>query len=95
MVFMKKGDKVKIITFDGKTCAEEAEDCAENYWKLIGKMGVVQQDPQEKTIYAHFSQEPRVLVKFSEDLMASYGLHAHNNIGNSLCILVSDLEIIG
>ena len=92
---MKTGDKVKIITYNGTTCWEEAEDYAENYWKLIGRTGIIQQDPHEKTIYAHFSHEPRVLVKFNEDLMASYGLHAHNNIKNSLWILVSDLEIIG
>jgi hypothetical protein len=88
------GDKVKLVKFNGKTKSQKTSDNSEAYWKLIGETGIVQQDPQEGNIYAHFSERPRVLVKFNTDLLASYGLTTHNNINNSLWILVSDLEII-
>jgi hypothetical protein len=88
------GQKVKLITFNGRTHPDEKVDSGENYWELVGETGMVQQDPQESSVYASFSQEPRVLVKFNKDIAASYGLIAHNNIDNSLWILVSDLGII-
>lgn len=91
---MKIGDNVKLIKFNGKTKPEKTSDNSEAYWKLIGEMGIIQQDPEEKSIYAHFSERPRVLVKFNTDLASSYGLINHNNINNSLWILVSDLEVI-
>ena len=91
---MKMGDRVKMVKCNGKPHPDKAEHFSEDYWKLIGETGTVQQDPQEKYIYASFSQEPRVLVKFDKDVQASFGLTAHNNISNSLWILVSDLELI-
>lgn len=91
---MRIGDRVKIISIDGKTTPLKLEDNAEDYWKLIGELGTVHQDPYEQTIYAHFSQKPRVLIKFDKDLVMAFGLHSHNNIENSLWILTSDLETI-
>jgi hypothetical protein len=91
---MKIGDRVKLISMNGKTSGKRHEDFAEDYYKLIGETGTIQQDPEEKAVYAHFSQQPRVLVRFDKDLMASYGLYTHNNVENSLWILTNDLEII-
>lgn len=91
---MKNGDMVMVISFNGKEKSEEEVDSSEDYWKIIGEKGVIQQDPQEKTIFAHFSKEPRVLVKFDINLHRVHGLHAHNNIENSLWILVSDLKVL-
>ena len=89
---LKAGDRVRIKSFNGTTSKEKTDDYSEDYWKLLGETGTIQQDPYEKTVYAHFSQQPRVLVRFDKDLMASYGLYAHNNIENSLWILISDME---
>ena len=91
---MRIGDKVKLVKFNGKSRPKRALDNSEAYWKLIGETGTIRQDPQEKSIIAHFSEKPRVLVQFDKDLAVTYGLIAHNNIENSLWILVSDLEII-
>jgi hypothetical protein len=90
---MKVGEKVKLKTFNAKTHSNEIIHHPENYWILVGKTGIIQQDPKEHAIYASFSKEPRVLVKFDEDLI-NYGLISHNNIENSLWILVEDLEIV-
>jgi len=91
---MKKGTKTKLMKFNGKQKSNHKINDSENYWKLIGETGVVQQDPREKHIYAHFSKKPRVLVKFDRDLYSTFGFIAHNNIENSLWILVSDLKVI-
>ena len=89
---MKIGDKVKLVKFDGTARPKKTLNNSEAYWKLVGETGTIQQDPQENSIFAHFSEKPRVLVKFDKDLVATYGLTAHNTIKNSLWILVSDLE---
>jgi hypothetical protein len=89
----KTGEKVKLKTFNGRKTAPKSVGCSENYWKFIGQTGTIQQDPQESSIFASFSKELRVLVKFDKKLV-NYGLIAHNNIENSLWILVSDLEIM-
>jgi hypothetical protein len=91
---MKTGDKVKLVKFNEKGRPKKALDDSEAYWKLIGETGTVRQDPQEKTVFAHFSKKPRVLVQFNKDVASTYGVIAHNNIENSLWVLVSDLEII-
>ena len=90
---MKKGDRVRLIKFENASSDEE-DISSECYHKLIGEEGTVQQDPHEKSLYASFSEEPRILVKFDKDLESSLGLIAHNNIENSLWMLVSELEII-
>jgi acetylornithine/N-succinyldiaminopimelate aminotransferase len=90
---MRANEKVKLKTFNRKLHSDGFVEDSEDYWKLIGDIGVVQQDPQEVTIYASFSKEPRVLVKFKKSL-ESLGLISHNNIKNSLWIMVDDLEIV-
>ncbi len=88
------GQKVKLVSFNGMTHPDGKIDSSENYCKLVGETGTVQRDPQENSVYASFSKEPRVLVEFDKDIVSTFGLISHNNIKNSLWILVSDLEII-
>jgi hypothetical protein len=80
-------------TYNGKVGPIKAVNQKENYWKLIGEVGTIQQDSHESSIHASFSTKQRVLVKFDKDLTID-DLIAHNNIDNSLWILVSDLEIV-
>ncbi|HEY40376.1 MAG TPA: hypothetical protein G4O18_00775 [Dehalococcoidia bacterium] len=91
---MISGQEVKLVSFNGITHPDGKIDNCENYWELVGETGIVQQDPQESSVYASFSKEPRVLVKFDKDIASTFGLISHNNIKNSLWILVSDLKII-
>jgi predicted glycosyltransferase involved in capsule biosynthesis len=80
---MKAGNKVKLISFNGKERPGRPVYNSENYWKLIGETGIVQQDPKENSIHASFSKERRVLVKFNKNLK-DYGLITHNVIENAL-----------
>jgi hypothetical protein len=89
---MEVRQRVKLIRFNGKISPVRPVNKQEDYWKLIGETGIVCQDPEQKSIYANFSKKPRILVKFDTDI-TGYGLAAHNNINNSLWILVDDLEI--
>jgi hypothetical protein len=90
---MKKGDRVRLKTFNGQKRPNEEVDEKENYWKLIDKLGIIEKDPKERSIFASFSIEPRILVRFENDVK-SLNLECHNAIENSLWILVSDLEVI-
>ena len=90
---MKLGDKVKIVTFNETLHSTKELQPNEDYWKLLGSIGTIQKDPREKSLYASFSKQKRVLVTFDVDLK-NMGLIAHNNINNSLWILESDLEVI-
>lgn len=95
---MEVNDRVRLVSVNGKTKPPKTVDSKENYWLLIGQFGTVQQDPEEENLFASFSEKPRVLVQFDEDVIAKYvneyGMHVHNNVKNSLWILVSDLEIV-
>ena len=90
---MKIGKKVKLRTFNGTLIPDDDCPAHENYWKLIGYIGSIVKDPNEKTLYASFSAKPRLLVQFEEDV-SSLGLECHNNIKNSLWILETDLTEI-
>ena len=90
---MKEGDRVKLITYNGKIVSKRKVYPSEDYWKLIGQTGIIQKDPKENKLYASFSKKPRVLIKFDVSV-SRYNLIAHNNIENSLWILVSDLETL-
>lgn len=90
---MRIGDRVKLITINGKKLSPKRTANSENYWKLVGEIGTVLQSPKESSIYATFSKDKRVLVKFDKKL-TDYQLIAHNEIENSLWILVSDLEVV-
>jgi hypothetical protein len=76
------GHHVRLITFNGTStppqpCANEAE----NYWKLVGSTGKVEEAPHTSS---------RVLIRFDVDVV-SYGLYCHNPIPNTLLIEPSDL----
>jgi hypothetical protein len=88
---MNTGDKVKLISFNGTLKVSKKINDSENYWKLIGEIGIIIKDPQQSTLYANFSKKPRVMVRFNKDL-TKLGLISHNNVTNTLWILVSDLE---
>lgn len=87
---MKIGKKVKLKTFGGTLFPDNDCPAQENYWKLIGYIGRIVKDPQEENLYASFSDKPRLLVRFDEDVN-SLELECHNNVKNSLWILESDL----
>jgi hypothetical protein len=91
---MEVGQRVKLNSFNGRLSPIKSMNKQENYWKLIGEMGTICQDPKQESVYASFSKKSRVLVKFDSDI-CNYNLVAHNSIQNSLWILVSDLEFIG
>lgn len=88
---MNVHDKVILKSFNKLKSPSDPVDKSENYWILINYKGTVVQDPNEKTIYASFSKEKRVLVRFDKDIKA-LGLACHNKVANSLWILEADLE---
>lgn len=90
---MKKGDKVVLETFNLMSKSNEGVEPSENYWLLLGKTGHVIQSPLESGIYASFSREKRLLIKFDVDLSA-FHLSCHNEVENSLWILEADLRVI-
>jgi len=92
---MRVGDRVRLTTFNGARRWNERGEVyqPEDYWKLIGESGTIVQDPSEVSMYASFSDQPRVLVKFDKSV-AAHGLICHNPVPNSLWILVTDLETI-
>ena len=90
---MNENTKVKMVSFNGTSTVERDCDESENYWKLIGATGTVIKEPSEKNIFASFSEEPRVLVQF-DIKVEKLGLNCHNNIPNSLWLLVDDLKAI-
>lgn len=84
------GDKVILKTFNGTATSLAETKPTEDYWKLIGTQGVVQQTWEQ----ANFDmKQPRFLVKFDTDVNR-LGLDCHNEIPNSLWILGSDIEPI-
>ena len=87
---MQIGNKVKLKTFNGTLKPDDNCQPNENYWKLIGSIGQIVKDPNEKDQYASFSEDQRLLVQFEKDVK-SLGLECHNNVDNSLWILKSDL----
>jgi hypothetical protein len=88
---LKIGQKVKLKRFNGTLRPDENCPSYENYWQLIGSIGQIVKDPNEKDQYASFSDNPRLLVQFEKDVK-SLGLECHNNVENSLWILESDLK---
>jgi acetylornithine/N-succinyldiaminopimelate aminotransferase len=76
------GQRVRLESFNGSVAASEVCKPEENYWALIGQTGEV---------VAPKNERQRLLIKF-DVLVASFGLHCHNEIDNSLFILESDLS---
>jgi len=84
---MEKGQKYKLISFNGTKSSKEQCDPQENYWKLIGLEVTIEGSAEE----LNFHDANRVLVFFSTDLI-SEGLVSHNSIPNTLWIHRKDLE---
>jgi hypothetical protein len=81
-------DRVMLKTFNG--CLSGYGKKNDNYYRLIGEKGTILQSPSEKSIFASFSDEKKVLVRFDVDVL-DLGLSCHNEVKNSLWILVNDL----
>jgi hypothetical protein len=85
------GDLVILGSFHGTQQPSKEIRNSENYWKLIGKSGVVVKTENQSShkLPKHELGE-RVLIKFNYDVSV-LGLHCHNEIENSLWIFISDL----
>jgi len=88
---LEAGSKVKLKSFCGRKTVRPGISPAENYWILIGRTGRVVQSPHQRTLFASFSHQKKVLVRFDESL-ADLSLECHNEVPNSLWILIRDLE---
>lgn len=81
--FLKPGKRVLLKSFQGNLVAPNDVKPEENYWLLIGGKAIVELA----------NNSDRVLVKFERDL-SSLGLINHNEVENSLWILISDLKFV-
>jgi hypothetical protein len=86
----KTGDRVTVATFRGTATAPPQIRDEDNYWRLIGLSGVVV-DGKAIIDSVPTVLGVRVLVQFDEDLL-QIGLHAHNELPNSLWIYSEDLR---
>lgn len=81
--YLKPGKRVVLKSFNGSLIAPQNVKLEENYWQLIGSKAVVE----------IANNTDRVLLKFERDL-SSLGLINHNEVPNTLWILISDLKFI-
>jgi len=77
------GKRVVLKSFNGSLVKPHHVKPEENYWLLIGSKAVVEAS----------NNSDRVLVIFERDLPA-LGLTSHNDVKNSLWILISDLKFV-
>lgn len=82
---VKPGKKVMLKSFHGSMIAPQNVTPSENYWQLIGCKAVVSQ--------LMLNDNNRVLVTFERDLQ-SLGLACHNELSNSLWVLLGDLKFV-
>ncbi|AWI26086.1 hypothetical protein [Flavobacterium pallidum] len=82
---MNKNTKVKLISFSGRQSAEQKIHAENDYWKLIGEIGVVVDETR--------NSYGRLLVLFDSDL-DGFGVANHNPVKHSLWIMPEDLEIV-
>src|SRR4051794_33916797 len=98
MTFMKwnfeAGNRVKLKSFRGRKTSPSKVPPEENYWLLIQRSGQITQSPRQRSLFATFSKQKKVLVKF-DDSLADLSLECHNEIPNALWILTTDLEKSG
>ena len=87
---LQLGDRVKLLTFNGKQPPPSGAPADKDYWRLIGWHGTIVQSISQPCLVASFSAEPRLLVQFDHSVSA-LNLHCHNDVPNSLWILESDL----
>ena len=82
---VKPGKKVMLKSFHGSLTAPQYTAPSENYWQLIGCKAVVSQS------IANNSE--RVLITFEQDFQR-LGLTCHNELPNSLWVLLDDLKFV-
>ncbi len=80
---LKPGKRVVLKSFNGCLIAPHDVKPEENYWQLIGCKAVVEVA----------NDTDRVLVKFERDL-SSLSLVNHNELPNTLWVLISDLKFV-
>ena len=83
-------DKVKIKSFFGSTKEDNEINDSENYWKLIGKSGIVikvKSSPHP----AFPDKENQVLIQIEENLN-ELGLESHNKEKNALWFFIDDIK---
>lgn len=80
---LKPGKRVVLKSFNGCLVAPQDTTPEENYWQLIGSKAVVE----------IANNTDRVLLKFERNL-SSLGLINHNEMPNTLWILISDLKFV-
>jgi len=80
---LKPGKRVVLKSLKGSLIAPQDVKPEENYWQLIGSKAVVEAA----------NNSERVLIKFERDL-ARLGLVNHNQVPNTLWILIGDLKFI-
>lgn len=97
-----RGDKVRLIRFNGCAKAPRGAAAEENYWRLIGKEAEVVAFPSDPHLVADHLRLPahmkgRVCVKFPFDV-EKMGLECHNDISfgpwaeNALWVAEGDIE---
>ncbi len=86
---MNIGDRVKLISFNNSSVADDNCDEQENYWKLVGETGFIVAEPNLSDTIS----SDRLCIQFNVDVK-SLNLHCHNEIPNSLWILASDLQVL-
>lgn len=87
--YLHKNSQVLVQSFLGLKTSPGGTRDIDDYWKLIGKKGIVLMSEREGGINRHARGE-RVLVKFLDDVKA-LGLSCHNDVENSLWMFVVDL----
>jgi hypothetical protein len=85
------GKRVELRTFFGTSTPSQPTRASENYWKLIGQAGTVIAQENESSLPRH-KLGSRVLVEFTA-CITDLGLICHNEVPDSLWILVTDLII--
>ena len=81
---MEIGSQVKLNTFNETIVSPDKCEPHENYWALIGSTGIIS---------SPINSRGRVLVTFDVNVI-NLGLDCHNQVSNSLLILLSDLEVL-
>jgi hypothetical protein len=82
---LQPGKKVALKSFNRSMVAQQSVKPQEDYWKLIGSKAVVSKLSTDNN--------NRVLITFENDL-SMLGLECHNEVPNSLWILIDDLKFV-
>lgn len=91
---MKNGELVVLKTFNGLEAPRDEVRSHDNYWKLIGCSGIVVNENHPEFLPCPSAEFKRVLIGF-DDILDCHGLANHNEIKNTIWILVSDLQLLG